>query len=261
MRAVVAISLCALAPAVAYADARADSPHADGGARSDVPAKARELAERGMAYHAAGDYDAAVAAFTEAYALAPAPALLFDLAQAYRLGGHCDDAVIMYRRFLSSTPGGDARAVAEGHLTAMERCSTSLAATTGGGGQELPAASVHAAAVAPASARAPLYRDLGIGAIGGGAIALGVATLYGVRAHDASDAVSTAYQHGGSWGAIRATDARGQRDADIATASAITGVVAIGAGVALYYLSAHHERAVAVVPRAGGAEVHAAWRW
>ena len=73
-------------------------------ADDEVPAKARALAERGRADHDRGDYGAAIAEFTEAYALAPSPALLFNLAQAYRLAGRCDDAALMYRRYLTGDP-------------------------------------------------------------------------------------------------------------------------------------------------------------
>ena len=85
-------------------------------AADSVPTRARTLAERGRAAHDARDYAGAIAAFTEAYAIAPAPALLFNLAQAYRLAGRCDDASLMYRRFLASSPSDDARGLAELHL-------------------------------------------------------------------------------------------------------------------------------------------------
>ena len=49
-------------------------------------------------------HEAAVAAFKEAYVLAPSPGLLFNIAQAYRLAGNCDDAAWMYRRFLDTNP-------------------------------------------------------------------------------------------------------------------------------------------------------------
>src|SRR5690349_21094377 len=81
-----------------------------------VPQKARELADKGRAYHDAGDYMKAVAAFKEAYVLAPSPALLFNIAQAYRLAGDCDDAAWMYRRYLDTNPGPERRSLAETHL-------------------------------------------------------------------------------------------------------------------------------------------------
>src|SRR3569623_577048 len=64
----------------------------------------------------------AVAAFKEAYVLAPSPGLLFNIAQAYRLAGDCDDAAWMYRRFLDTNPGEASRALAEQHLSSVEKC-------------------------------------------------------------------------------------------------------------------------------------------
>src|SRR5215470_17918444 len=108
--------LAALALA-APAEVRADN--AWSGA---VPAKARALAERGRALHDAGDYASAITAFTQAYVIAPSPALLFNLAQAYRLQGDCEDASLMYRRYLASSPSAEERALAESQLAAVERC-------------------------------------------------------------------------------------------------------------------------------------------
>src|SRR5690349_15298118 len=82
---------------------------------AQIPDKARHLAERGRALHDAGNYTDAIAAFREAYVLAPSPGLLFNIAQSYRLAGRCDDAAWMYRRYLDSQPSGDRRAVAESH--------------------------------------------------------------------------------------------------------------------------------------------------
>ncbi|HSR99814.1 MAG TPA: hypothetical protein VLM79_22325, partial [Kofleriaceae bacterium] len=47
------------------------SVHADNAWSGGVPAKARALAERGRASHDAGDYAAAITAFTQAYVMAP----------------------------------------------------------------------------------------------------------------------------------------------------------------------------------------------
>src|SRR5258706_6885134 len=81
-----------------------------------IPAKARELASRGRAFHDAGDYAAAVDAYKEAYVLAPSPGLLFNIAQAYRLAGNCDEAAWMYRRYLDTNPTGPDKTLAEQHL-------------------------------------------------------------------------------------------------------------------------------------------------
>src|SRR5438874_5150491 len=95
---------------------------ADSAAPQPIPEKARALADRGRVAHDAGDYGSAIAAFQEAYVIAPSPALLFNLAQAYRLAGDCDDAAWMYRRFLDTNPVGEHRTLAESHLSTVEKC-------------------------------------------------------------------------------------------------------------------------------------------
>src|SRR5262245_12927006 len=115
--ALIAAIAVAIAPILAPIAAAADSA-----APGAVPAKARTLAERGRASHDAGDYASAIAAFTQAYVIAPSPALLFNLAQAYRLQGDCEDAALMYRRYLATNPSPEGRALAEMHLASVERC-------------------------------------------------------------------------------------------------------------------------------------------
>src|SRR2546423_13514841 len=104
MRAFIAIAVIVSAP-LAFAE--------------PIPGKARQLADRARILPDAGDYVDAIAAFNEAYVLAPSPGLLFTLAQAYRLAGKCDDAAWMYRRFLDARPPTDKRALAETHLAAV----------------------------------------------------------------------------------------------------------------------------------------------
>ena len=100
------------------------SARADNALRPEqIPAKARELAERGRTFHDAGDYSAAVSAFKEAYVLAPSPGLLFNIAQAYRLAGNCDESAWMYRRFLDTNPSGDRRTRSRRRTSAIvEKC-------------------------------------------------------------------------------------------------------------------------------------------
>ncbi len=52
-----------------------------------------------------GNYDDAVEHFSRAYSLTQDPALLFSLAQAYRLGGKADKALATYSAFLRAAGG------------------------------------------------------------------------------------------------------------------------------------------------------------
>lgn len=64
---------------------------------------ARELFLEGRSAYDAGDYDAAVAAWTQAYELDARPLLQFNLAQAYERLGRLSEAVTAYRLFLDGT--------------------------------------------------------------------------------------------------------------------------------------------------------------
>src|SRR5438552_2518618 len=87
-----------------------------------IPPKARKLVDHGRALHDKGDYARAIEMFKEAYVLAPSPGLLFNLAQAYRLMGNCDDAALMYHRYLDTQPAPEGKVLAEAHLATVERC-------------------------------------------------------------------------------------------------------------------------------------------
>lgn len=229
-----------------------------------IPQKARELAEKGRAFHDAGEYMKAVAAFKEAYVLAPSPGLLFNIAQAYRLAGDCDDAAWMYRRFLDSNPGEASRTLAEQHLASVEKC--------GHGGLLVvtppvidaavpqPQAAVATVDTAPHEShtkRAALW--VGVG----GGVALAGAVFFALDAKAAADNVSDLYKHGGKGSDVAAQDARGQRSATLATVLGVGGGLAVVSAGVLYAVGRHYESAqhVAIAPHAHGAEVSLSWHF
>src|SRR5947207_11852903 len=68
--------------------------------------EARALHEKGVRAYNAAQYDKAIEAFKEAYALSPVPGLLFNIAETYRLRGRgsCSEALEFYERYLDQTP-------------------------------------------------------------------------------------------------------------------------------------------------------------
>jgi hypothetical protein len=96
----------AAVPVHAAGDPQAASPHFERGARS----------------YDLGRFDEAIASFERAYALDPAPILLFNIAQAYRRLGNTERALHYYRRYLESVPAtaGD-RADVERRVRELER--------------------------------------------------------------------------------------------------------------------------------------------
>jgi len=64
--------------------------------------KARGLFKQGIDEYKAQKYDAAAATLEQSYELDPKPDVLFALAQAERLGGHCPEATAHYKKLLES---------------------------------------------------------------------------------------------------------------------------------------------------------------
>lgn len=264
MRAIATTALAAsLFAAVASAPPTA---RADDVWPSAVPARARTLADRGRKLHDAGDYRSAIAAFTQAYAMAPSPALLFNLAQAYRLGGNCDDAAVLYRRYLASNPPAEGRALAEGHLATVERCMHKLALhipveTPSGALVVPPPPAVVASDVAPpASHTAQIEKDVGIGLFTGGSIALAAAVYYAFQAHNASNDVAAAYAMGAKWKEVAPIDQRGKDASTRAQISGGAAALGIAGGVAMYLLGRHTEQTPVTVAATGhGVQVSMLW--
>jgi tetratricopeptide (TPR) repeat protein len=263
----------ALALATLLAAAR--PAHADDRAHAQpVPQKAKDLAERGRALHDAGDYADAIAAFNKAYVLAPTPGLLFNLAQAYRLAGQCDDAAWMYRRFLDSNPPPAQRALAENHLATVEKC--------GHGGLRIsivppvleaappapeaprvdpPSAAPVAVVTSSESPHGRRAQRIGIGLGIGGGVFLASAVYFAIDAQNAASTVSAAYKNGGDWSQISDANARGERSATMADVLGIAGGVAVATGAVMYAIGRHAEYAqhVAVVPTNRGGGVRLSW--
>ncbi|HKE17260.1 MAG TPA: tetratricopeptide repeat protein [Kofleriaceae bacterium] len=138
--------------------------------------RARALHAAGLRYYEAGQYGRAISSYRKAYALVPAPGILFNLAQAYRLKGDCRHAYRAYRNFLHANPDSPQASLAREHSDSLRSCAkaekerTDLAtaggATAGsgafGGAVAPPAASPSpqdAAASPPEDTRQPLFAE------------------------------------------------------------------------------------------------------
>jgi tetratricopeptide (TPR) repeat protein len=245
----------------------ASAPPAEAG--DPVPPRARKLAARGRELHERGDYTRAIAAFKEAYVLAPSPGLLFNIAQAYRLQGNCDDAALMYRRYIATTPRlGDERTLAEGHLSTVVRCMQKRSLN-------LPPDDAMAHIPVPPAAPDPLFEDvprpdhsrgklmrgIGLGATLGGAVVLGTSAYFGIRAYRASSEVERLYAEGASWPEIEPVHARGERAETVAKWLGVGGGITAAAGITLLVLGRRADRAppVTIAPASGGAQVGLSW--
>jgi tetratricopeptide (TPR) repeat protein len=85
---------------------------------------AREHYAEGSRLYDQADYAGAIAAFEKAYAAYPAPALLFNLAQAHRLLGpqHCEQALDYYERYKLTPESAADRREVEVRIAEMRGC-------------------------------------------------------------------------------------------------------------------------------------------
>jgi tetratricopeptide (TPR) repeat protein len=67
---------------------------------------AKKYTEAGLTAAKLGDYDAAIDFYQKAYSLVPHPTLTFDMAEAHLLAGRIDQALTLYKRYLSDAPNG-----------------------------------------------------------------------------------------------------------------------------------------------------------
>jgi tetratricopeptide (TPR) repeat protein len=237
----------------------------------EIPLKARKLAEHGREMHKRGEYERAITAFKEAYVMAPSPGLLFNLAQAYRLQGNCDDAQLMYQRYLATNPDPGARAIAETHLATVERCvhkralNIPLDESVGYLNVPPPPGPEKVIDQDRRDIERPSYlkKQIGIGLTVAGGAALLTAAYFGYRSYEASQDVERAYEQGKKWPEIREIDARGKSAERTAKLFGIGGGLAVAGGVALWVLGRREERAnqLAVVPAAKGSGAHVTYSW
>ncbi len=101
--------------ALALVLAQAIGPASDQSVR-----QAKKHFELGHVHFRAGDYGEAVREFEAANGLRPHPIFLYDMGQAYRLGGDAARALEMYRAYLAAEPGAKNRKSVQGKIDALK---------------------------------------------------------------------------------------------------------------------------------------------
>lgn len=237
-----------------------------------VPEKARALSDRGRQAQREGKFADAIEAYNAAYALAPSPGLLFNLAQVYRLNGNCDDAAWMYRRFLATDPHDEMRALANELLDKLSAC-THASTQPDRAGQ--PVSKRTAQADIPTStfdtaANRSEDRDdeghgkrrLGTYFMFGGGLGLAVATIFAIDGQLAANEVADAYASGARHPDLQSLDDRGRRDDTITAVAGIAGGAVLVTGVVLYALGKREQaQHLAFEPHRDGGLVKVAWQF
>lgn len=235
--------------------------------------RARELFQLGDESYANGRYDAAIAAFEEAYRLSERPLLLFNLANAQERAGYLRDAIASLESYLPHARRSE-RAEVESRLAALrERVAEEERATE----QARRAEEARAEAAAEAAAEAeraqipsepppaPSGPDLTLPALvlGGAGALLVAAGVTGGLALAARDEASASCVDG-----LCSVDAAGPLQTDEALSIttdvlALTGLAAAGVGVWLLIdaLSAEDEAPVSAAVTPSGAALFARGRF
>ncbi len=119
MRGLVGLSLSLLmvaAPPLVWAQ---QSPAAAPQAADPRAAEAKQRYENGMAHFNLEEWDAAIDEWKSGYRAKPVPQFLYNIAQAYRLSKHYDEALSFYQRYLRAEPKAPNRLEVEGHITKL----------------------------------------------------------------------------------------------------------------------------------------------
>jgi hypothetical protein len=215
------------------------------------PEPAAELFRKGLAEYDARRYRNAIEIFSRVYDETHSPALLFNIAQAWRLLGECSKAVAGYEEFVSADPTspdvdrardwlGKLRPCPEAGATAADvpetsaRAATSQAASASASVASLPGQTiaVSAAGPSPAPAPGPRGRPVLVGILSGAAVVFAGTGAYAAwRANDLSAQVSAQYKNGGTWSGdaadVQRDGQRAQTEAiALLSAAALSGLAA-----------------------------------
>jgi tetratricopeptide (TPR) repeat protein len=252
--------------------------------------RAKDLYEQGNTHYDLAEYDQAIDLFKQAYALSHRPTLLYNIAQAYRLKGDCEQALQVYRNYLRVDPGSQFRAKVESRIAEMETCVKDPtrkpvgkeAIQEGGGGSATEGKGAKGTvghdvvggggggAAGPSgagseSARGGTKKLFGLVAAGVGVAAIGTGVYFSLQAKDKSDQVAEACPAASpcDWNPmLESLQSDGQSAQTTATVLYVVGGAAIAGGVVLYILGANEASAapqVAFVPRRGGGSLAATW--
>jgi tetratricopeptide (TPR) repeat protein len=182
--------------AVALAAANAAAQPQPQAPSPEIRKQAEEQFQRGEAFFRAKRYDEAITAYREAYRLSALPALLLNIAQAYRLKGDARNAIANYRQFVEAAPDHEFAAEARvliARLTAEveETPPPGARAPPGGGaGARAPTRTVTVERAVP-SRGSKSMRIAGLVTGGAGLVAIGFGIKYALEVRQLEDELSS----------------------------------------------------------------------
>jgi tetratricopeptide (TPR) repeat protein len=243
-----------------------------------VQQKADLMFEQAQGHYQAGQYQAAIPLFKEAYELVHDPVYLFNIAQSYRKVLDCESAYDYYNRYLDAAKDADPkqREKVQGWLRELQPCVDQRQAEHERARkgeeaerqrrlEELRRQQAAAAATRRTEAgdRGHGLRTSGVIAASAGVVGLGAGGAFAVlgtrQKHDLAELCAS----GCDWTDpdLRAKDRAGHRDNVLAAVGFVGGGVALAGGVTLYLLGRVKVEHVTVAPAPGGATVGARIRF
>jgi tetratricopeptide (TPR) repeat protein len=223
------------------------------------PTDAERFYTEGQAAYDDKRYDDAIASWQKAYDLSHLSALVFNLAQAYRLKGDCTKAVETYQRFIKLDPTSPQRGDAEGRLIEIQPCPVEKPVVVEPPPQQLPPKIVAPVEHGGRGKKIAGYvvGILGVALVGGGA-------YFGSRAQSLASDVNAAC----STGHCEWTSDLASKDSDGRSAEKLqwigygVGAAAVITGALLVYLgSREHAPPITVAARPDGAAVSWTGSW
>ncbi len=277
------VLVAALLCATSAAHAQAPAPPTPAPVPAPAPAsdeqkraQAKALYEQGLSAYNLGNFDAAIAAFSEAYAISQAPGLLFNIAQSHRLKKDYEKATYFYTTYLRLKPDAANRADVEARLEEMQKLiedqkkmealpPSGTVTPDGNSAQptKLPEIGPVDRPVDPGDAkRAKTLSTAGLATAGAGGALVITGFIFGSLAKSAESDLNALSTNMGTWTPEQQDryDA-GKRNNTIAIVSFVVGGAAIVTGGTLYVLGKMKKSSatVAVNPARGGTTVAVGW--
>jgi len=213
-------------------------------ATADDAGDAERLYNEGQAAYDAKRYDAAIAAWDKSYGLSKLPALVFNLAQAHRLAGHCTQAVEHYQRFIALDPQAEDKPAAEQFVRELSPCPTT----------PIDKPTVEYQLVDRGAGK----RRAGMIAAGAGVAVFATGLYFGSRASTIANEIEAACAMGCEWSELESKDNAGRRDGFLQYPLYAVGAAGIVGGISLYLLGKSKTR-VMIEPHGKGAAVRITW--
>ncbi len=222
------------------------------------PTEAERFYTEGQKAYDAQRFDEALVAWERAYELSRLPALMFNIAQAYRLNGNCAKAIASYRTFVELAPTSDERGDAEALIREMSPC-PAVVVTPPPSKPKPPSERAISPSANPGRGKRIVGGVIAVGGVG--LVAVGV--VFGSKAAALADEVKAACVVTCDFAMIGTKDADGRAAERNQFIFLGAGGAAIVTGSVLYFLGKRDGAStVAIAPRGdGGAAITWSGSW